>query len=251
MKINTVLFDLDGTLLPMDQEVFTREYLSSISKKAGQIGYEPMTMSSALLTGLVAMVRNSGTHTNEDAFWDTFAYIYGEDARKDAALFEEYYKNEYQNLKKICHKQVLAAGLIRELKDMGIRVILATNPTFPRIATESRVRWAGLDPNDFEYISSYENSHYCKPNTEYYREIIGKLGLSPERCLMVGNDVQEDMITTRIGMDAFLVTDCLINPHHENIAQYLHGNFADMAAYVKKRCTQEDESADMRYMNER
>jgi len=32
---------------------------------------------------------------------------------------------------------------------MGFRVALATNPIFPAIATEKRIRWAGLTPEDF------------------------------------------------------------------------------------------------------
>ena len=35
--IETVLFDLDGTLLPMDQDVFAKTYFSSIAKAVATV----------------------------------------------------------------------------------------------------------------------------------------------------------------------------------------------------------------------
>ena len=78
--------------------------------------------------------------------------------------------------------------------------MLATNPLFPPTATQSRIRWAGLTPEDFEFITTYDNSSFCKPNPDYYREILGKLNLNAGECLMVGNDVGEDMIARTLGM---------------------------------------------------
>ena len=52
--------------------------------------------------------------------------------------------------------------------------------------------------------------------------------------MMVGNDVGEDMIpTTKMGMKAFLLTDCLINKTGEDIDKYPHGSFAELLDYVK------------------
>lgn len=234
MSITTVLFDLDGTLLPMDQDVFAKAYFNGLCQAAYPHGYEPMSLSATIWAGTAAMVKNDGRMCNQDAFWEQFAKTYGAEALSDMSMFDAFYENEFQQIQKLCGCQAQAAELIRWLKDSGIRVILATNPLFPSVATESRIRWVGLDPNDFEYISTFENSRFCKPNPEYYREIIAKCNLIPANCLMVGNDVDEDMITTRLGMNAFLVTDCLINKNNQDIRQYLHGDFAAMAAFVRE-----------------
>lgn len=77
---------------------------------------------------------------------------------------------------------------------MRLKTVLAINPIFPRSAVESRIGWAGLDVSDFEYITTYENSWYCKPNPEYYNEILSKLNLQSGECPIVGNDVTEDMV---------------------------------------------------------
>lgn len=40
MSITTVLFDLDGTLLPMDQEEFTKGYFELLVEKMSVYEYE-------------------------------------------------------------------------------------------------------------------------------------------------------------------------------------------------------------------
>ncbi len=107
-------------------------------------------------------------------------------------------------------------------------MVLATNPVFPATAVYSRINWAGLDPSDFEIITTYENSCGCKPNLKYYSDIEKKLNLEPCECLMVGNDVKEDMVSKSIGMDVFLLTDCMINYDGEDIAQYKNGSFTEL-----------------------
>ena len=109
---------------------------------------------------------------------------------------------------------------------------LATNPIFPAVATESRIRWVGLEPEDFEIYTTYENIGYCKPNPEYYREILRRMDVKPEECLMVGNDVTEDMVAETIGMDVFLLTDCLINKEEKDISQYKQGSFAELVEFL-------------------
>ena len=111
---------------------------------------------------------------------------------------------------------------------------LATNPIFPAIATQKRIRWAGLKPEDFEIYTTYENSRHCKPNPEYYREILKTLNVKPEECLMVGNDVAEDMVAETVGMKVFLLSHCLINKEHKDISKYPRGDFYKLMEFIEK-----------------
>ena len=122
---------------------------------------------------------------------------------------------------------------------MGLRVALATNPLFPRVATHSRIRWAGLEPEDFELVTTYESSRFCKPNLRYYEEILDQLQVQPGECLMVGNDADEDMVAERLGMRVFLLTDCLINRHEQDISRWPRGSFDALLAYVQEAAAQE------------
>lgn len=230
--ITTVLFDLDGTLLPMDQEAFTRGYFKLLAAKLAPHGYKPKQLVEAIWTGTEAMVRNDGSRTNEAAFWDKFASIYGEKAKADEPLFVDFYANEFNQAQSICGHDPRAAEIVHSLQKRSYRVVLATNPIFPRIATENRIRWAGLEPDDFALITTYENSTYCKPNPAYYCEILERLGLKAEECLMVGNDVVEDGAAQKLGIPVFFLTPCLINPQGKDISAIPHGSFDELAAFL-------------------
>lgn len=164
MDINTILFDLDGTLLPMDQEKFVNVYFKMLAAKLVPYGYEPQQLINAILAGIEAMIKNDGSQLNEDAFWKRFVDIYGDKVLADKPVFEDFYKNEFQDARSFCGFNPKAAETVRLLKDKGYRVVLATNPLFPSIATESRIRWAGLEPSEFDLYTTYENTSYCKPN---------------------------------------------------------------------------------------
>lgn len=236
MPVKMVLFDLDGTLLPMDMDEFTGGYFKLLAKKAIPHGYEAKSLEKAVWHGTAAMVKNDGSCKNEDAFWNDFTAIYGEEAIKDKGLFDEFYANEFQEAKRFCGYNPEAAETVRWIRDHGFRIALATNPLFPAIATESRIRWTGLEPGEFEFYTTYENIGWCKPNLDYYREMLRRTGLKGEECLMVGNDVTEDMVAAELGMKVFLLTDCLINKAGEDISQYPHGSFSDLREYVTLFC---------------
>ena len=223
--LKAVLFDLDGTLLPMDQDAFVEGYFGLLARKMAPYGYEPEKLVKAIWAGTKAMVQNDGSCRNEEAFWRVFLGIYGEGARAHIPLFEEFYAKEFQQGRRFCGFNPRAAETVRLARSLGFRVILATNPLFPAIATESRIRWAGLSPEDFEFYTTYENSTTCKPNPAYYREVLEKAGLDAHDCLMVGNDVDEDMVAETLGLKTFLLTDCLLNRGNKDIDRWAHGGF--------------------------
>ena len=233
MHIDTVLFDLDGTLLPMDLDAFLKAYFHGLATKMATAGYAPQALLETIVAGIGAMVNNDGSKSNETVFWEVFDARYGREKRlADQPLFEEFYRHEFQLLQTVCGFQPAAKDLIQALKSRGVRVVLATNPVFPAIATESRIRWAGLQPTDFEWYTTFENSRFCKPNPAYYDEILKKLHLHPSSCLMVGNDVDEDMVAEKCGMATFLLTDCLLNKTGGDISVYPHGDFSRLAQYL-------------------
>lgn len=229
--ITTVLFDLDGTLLPMDQERFVKDYLGRLAAYLAPYGYAPDRLVDAIWKGVGAMVVNDGSCRNEVRFWQAFAAAFGEERMADRPLIETFYRTEFQKVQQSCGCNPMAAELIRALRTAGCRLILATNPIFPATATESRIRWAGLAPSDFEFVTTYENISYSKPNLDYYREILTLRGLTAAECLMAGNDVGEDMVAAKLGMEVFLVTDWLID-RGEDISRYPKGDLTGLAEYL-------------------
>ena len=173
--IKVILFDLDGTLLPMDQDKFVKAYFSSLAIKASKLGYDRDKLIKMVWQGTNLMISNDGKYTNEEVFWNLFKETFGSESLKDKTIFDDFYKNEFQDISLLCGKNPLAKKVIEKVKERGYRVVLATNPIFPKIATESRIRWAGIDPKDFEFYTTYENYSHCKPNLEYYRDILDKI----------------------------------------------------------------------------
>lgn len=230
--MKTILFDLDGTLLPMDMDQFVASYFKLLVRKVAPLGYDPEQLIAGIWAGTAAMVKNDGSSVNEEAFWKKFTSLFGEKAERDRPVFEEFYRVDFQKAKRFCGFTEKAAQTVRILKEKGYGLVLATNPLFPKVATESRVNWAGLSVGDFLYYTTYENCHYCKPNPKYYEELVTRLSLDPKECLMVGNDVEEDMIAETLGMQVFLLTDCLINKKNAPLDRYPQGGFDELLAFL-------------------
>ncbi len=234
MQTKVILFDLDGTLLPMDNDKFVEAYFTGIATRLAEFGYEPNTLVETIWAGIRAMKKNNGEKFNEAVFWATVSALRGEKILADKPYFDKFYREDFDKVQPSCGYTPKAFELIATAKALGYRVVLATNPVFPAIATQKRIRWAGLSPEDFELYTTYENSRYCKPNPEYYLEILQKLGVQPQECLMVGNDVGEDMVAETLGMKVFLLTDCLINTQQKDISAYPHGGFDELLSYIRR-----------------
>ena len=233
--IKAVLFDLDGTLLPMDQDVFVKTYFGLLARHLAPHGYETEKLISAIWHGIKNMVQNDGRYLNDTAFWNAFEERFDWDVRADEPLFLDFYLNYFGGAKVSCGFQPEASALITALKEAGKRLILATNPIFPAVATEQRIQWAGLQKEDFEWITTYENTGFCKPNPAYYQDILKRQGLCAQECLMIGNDVEEDMIAETLGMEVFLLTDCMINTAQKDISVYPHGDYQALYRFLKEK----------------
>lgn len=230
--MNTILFDLDGTLLPMDQDLFINLYFKKLAQYFAPKGIHLENFKKSINEGTKAMVLNDGSMTNEQRFWKVFGDIYGESAGELEPDFIQFYQNEFHQVKASTNFTPYAARCIQKLKDKNYSIVVATNPLFPPVATYARINWAGLDVNDFLHITTYDNSSYCKPNLNYYKEILNTIGKDPEECMMIGNDVTEDMCTAKLGMDTYLIKDCLINANELPLEGMKMGSLSDFELYI-------------------
>ena len=229
MKKTTVLFDLDGTLLPMDQQKFVKAYFGGLCGVLAPRGHRPDDVINAIWSGTESMVKNDGTCKNEARFWQRFNEILGE---CDDETFDHFYNTEFDKVSASCGHTPRAREIIDLVKSRGLTPVLATNPIFPPIATQKRIRWAGLDESDFAYVTNYSNSTYCKPNPKYYSEILEKLGLCADECVMVGNDTTEDTAASALGIPVFILTDCIINKNDFDLSSVPHGSFDELEAFI-------------------
>lgn len=229
--INTIFFDLDGTLLPMDLKLFEKLYFEAMSGYLGDL-ISPKELIRNIWCSTTAMVENTDYKTNEEVFMEDFKRRINGDLDIYKKRFDEFYNEEFVKSKAAVAENAYIQKAVALLKAKGYKIVIATNPLFPLKAIEHRIRWAGFEPSDFDYITHYEKSHYCKPQLQYYEEILQDVSKKPEECLMVGNDVQEDLIAGKLGLKTFLIKDHLMHRTDEEIITDYEGSYEDFYSFA-------------------
>ncbi|MCD6551002.1 HAD family hydrolase [Thermotoga sp.] len=190
------LFDYDGTLA--EDNGFAREYFKNLTlffKKRG-IPLSP----NLVLDCVEEITRNPDGSTNLERYMRCLERKTGRRAGEWKDLFMEFYESElFDSLRHAVKPVKKTIDLLEEKKKKG-KIVLATNPVFPRIAIVKRLNWIGLSEEDFHLITDMENFHFCKPDPRYYLEICEKIGTSPENCVMYGDDDLNDGACERTGM---------------------------------------------------
>lgn len=210
--LKAVFFDLDGTLLPMDEKVFTEGYFKFLIEKVAPLGYEPKKLIDVIWKGTYLMVKNDGRKTNEEVFWDYFYSVYGKEKEKDKAVFDDFYRNEFSKASVFCKKNPLAKEIVSFVHSQGLEAILSTNPFFPRDGQRMRLSFISLDDTDFDYVTDYSNSSFCKPNPMYFRSLLQKRNLLPEEVILFGNNTLEDGdCASSCGIKTYLVKGFIIH----------------------------------------
>lgn len=229
-----LLFDLDGTLLPMDIEVFLKAYFHAITRRFAHL-FQPDKLVRDILHGTAIMVENCDwSRTNREIFWSDFVARVDYPAEALEPMFREFYEQDFAALKQAVHPNPLARPLMESLFRKGFRVAIATNPIFPEQAIRERLRWLEIDDMPYALVTGYETMHFCKPNLRYYEEVLELLGAAPGDCLMIGNDVEEDLVAGSLGIATFLVEDWLLNTKNLPVKADYRGSFKDLAAFLDR-----------------
>jgi len=220
LKINmplTLLLDLDDTLLDTNLDSFVPAWFQALSDHmATRVPGEKMIR--ALVEGANAMYENEDPRRTLQEVFDSDFYPKIR-IQKDELLdvVEDFYDNIFPTLSKYTNQKPETVPLIEWALSCGFRIAIATDPLFPYKATHHRVRWAGLDPEQFELISAIENFHFTKSHPAYYAEMLGRLGWQDGPVLMVGNDVNRDLIPAhRLGLKTYFIeTESASSPGFE------------------------------------
>lgn len=227
-----ILFDLDGTLVPMNTDEFTVGYFQDLGKKVDCFGYSMEDFQKIIWSGVKAMVLNDGSRQNRDAFWAKFSELTGitDEAklREMDAMCLDFYGNEFKMAKRFVGDNPLAKEAVSLARTKAATVVLASNPLFPMVGHGTRLGYVGLSLDDFDMATSYETDTFCKPNPQYFTALCDRIGVAPSECLMIGNDEMEDgYAASKAGLDVYICTDSII-PSKEKPWQGEKGTFADM-----------------------
>ncbi|TNF48096.1 HAD family hydrolase [bacterium] len=210
-NIEALLLDLDGTLLDIEVSFFMDTMVESMIDHFQEF-IPPDVFRDGLVSGIdeiMAEPRPAG-ETNEDAFYRVFQRITGLNTNVASETFTSYYHRVFPRFETFGSQIQGASDLVKMATRKGYRIALATNPIFPRASVIERMRWGNLSPERFDVITDMETTRSCKPQKEYFEDLSAILNVSPERCLMVGNDVEQDLAASKVGMKTYLVDGRII-----------------------------------------
>ncbi len=191
----TLLLDLDDTLLTSNMDDFIPVYFQTLGKAMAPY-VDPERLLKYLMLGTNAMLEHDSPDETLGQVFDRNFYPHlgvGRDILDpQIALF---YEEIFPSLAYLTKPRPDAVELIKWAVAQGYRIAIATNPLFPQAAVAHRLRWAGLEPDDypFEVISSFERFHFSKPNPAYLAEVLGLMGWPDGPVLMVGDDPVRDV----------------------------------------------------------
>jgi len=210
-KVKGVLFDLDGTLLQVEMREFIPAYIEGLAKHFPDVP-DPAVFTRAIKDSIRALLASdAGASSNEEFFLATLGRQLGLDAAVCGERVRRYCANGMAGLEPLVRPLALARDILSRCFEHGLKVVVATNPVFPRPMVEARLRWAHIDDFPFDYVTTFDNSRYCKPHPGYFRDVLGQLGLAAEECLMVGNDTEHDLGARAAGIPTFLVDTWLLD----------------------------------------
>lgn len=231
-----MLFDLDGTLLPLDTDRFLDQYVRLVSQHfAAEV--DPKLFAHQLLASSYSMIGNRASElTNQAKFIAEFFPGIKRQPEELMPKFDQFYRESFGELAKYTSPSPVARQLVEQALALGYKIVLATNPVFPREAVEQRMQWAGLTDLPWELVTSYEDTHFCKPNPDYFREVLDTLGARPEQCIHVGNDMDEDMAATQAGIPVVIVDEYLVNRQGKPVTGCLYsGSLQQVLDWLKSQ----------------
>lgn len=227
----TLLLDLDDTLLDTNLNTFIPAYFQALATHLESYA-APDLMIRALLSGMSLMNESEDpTQTLEEIFETDFYLKLGVSKSELSHIVEEFYDDVFPELGSHTRARPEAVPLIEWALSCDFRLAIATDPLFPRKATYHRLRWAGFDPERFELISTFEHFHFSKTHPAYYAEMLGRLGWPEGPVLMVGNDIERDLMPAhRLGLKTYLVDgDAASAPGFEAG----HGRLTDLRPWLE------------------
>lgn len=230
--IKAVLFDLDGTLNRVNNKEFGDRYYHLLSKHFKVSGLTEQQVADEFRAAARTIIFCEKPANLQSLYYSYIREKLGIDFEKSPELFEDFLENTHPKLFEVFGKREEAGGVVKQLKAEGYKLALATNPLFNRSTIDRRMAFSGVDGNDFDLVTTFDWCTATKPSPEYYLQIAEKLGVSPQECLMVGNDVRNDMQARFAGMQVLLLPDSLENRDGEDYSQLATATLDTVPQYV-------------------
>lgn len=236
-EINTLLFDLDGTIIDISKRAEILFYLRAF--KRFKKYFNPVSFYFSFWKSLRSLQTHDTNRSNYDVFIEKMARYGRTTPQVMDLLASELVENDFQSLGKFFTPVPGAREAIELAYQLGYSLAIVTNPVFPRKTVLYRMEWAGLRAENFLFITSSQDMNRCKPSVEFYKSLLTRLNLKPEKCLMIGNTPVDDLPAHDAGIRTFLVeTPLSIKTVRKSIADPrldARGTYTDLMHWLKAR----------------
>jgi FMN phosphatase YigB (HAD superfamily) len=139
----TLLFDLDGTLLNINMDIFLPQYFQILKQRFPNLDSDEFI--THLLHSTRVMIENKDPRrTNEEVFMQEFIPRIGLPEKELQPILKDFYTNDFGSLGKYTQQEPFAQKIVELCHNKGLEMIIATNPVFPLLAMQHRLKWAGL-----------------------------------------------------------------------------------------------------------
>ncbi len=229
-NVRTLLVDLDGTLLGSRSKLSRKFIYHSIQYFRKQ-GLSTLKSLIALHKLRVAIEIHQPGVLNADRAAQALAEFLNIPTEHGRKLAREMAEDVFSNLED-CFFPIPGAQKFIDWARPKYKLILATNAVWTRDIVELRMRWGGIDPAHFQFIVNNGELCSCKPSVTYYSELVEKLKLNPQECLMIGDSEKKDLPAKEVGIPVFLLTsgDSL----REREPQVWFGNWAALQMLLER-----------------
>lgn len=204
MSIDTLLFDLDGTLVDQIKPGSSLQFTWLVVRRFAGLA-PPGAIVRAGKAAVEALQHHRSDKPNFDVMIETFAREAACDPGEVAARLQALAERDFRSMGWRFRPVPGARAAVERARELGYRLVLATNPTVPLPMTRHRLAWAGLADVEWSLLTHPETMTRTKPDPAYYEELLGRLGVGPERCLMIGNDPRKDIPAMDLGIRTFIL----------------------------------------------
>ncbi len=218
------LLDLDNTLIQNPDRQFALAFMKCIDEHF-QKSLRISGVSSAFRKGIQKISSQVNTKTITHVMIDTISTEVQIESSIIGDVYLEFYKTSFASLESNISSNPTAKPLLDYLLLQNKRIVIATNPLYPRTAIESRLHWGGLEEyiDKFILITNSDNMHVSKPNSAYYTEILQTINVHPSECIMVGDSIRNDIEPAQNQeIDTYLIsTQSTLSTFFEHVQQKL------------------------------
>lgn len=199
-----VLLDMDGTLINQPGALFHNLFALGVLFRMRSFGSISKLLKAAQKTKEILLSTHSFS-SNEEAFFETLASELNTNRIKIERFMTKFFDSDYPFLCLFLHSDPYARKLVDLLHASNRHITLATNPVFGRREIELRLKASDLYLHDFDLVTSWDVMKSTKPNTDFFNETLKKIGATPERSIMIGNDPYYDLPAYTLGIQTLLV----------------------------------------------